>query len=104
MKTTGAVLLSNIECFMQTDIIRDPAGDTHTLDPRPRPATCVVAVKVNPLGKWESSFGFLNLVSIHTWRKWARRILLQHRIRTRHNFSIHEILAKFFSFPRPLLL
>lgn len=39
--------------------IRDPAGDTHTFEPRPLPATCVVAVAVNPLGRLRNSLGFL---------------------------------------------
>lgn len=60
MKTTGAVLLSNIACFMQTENTRDPAGDTQTLEPRPRPATWVVAVNVKPVGRFESSFVFLH--------------------------------------------
>ena len=63
MKTTGAVLLSSIACFMQTEKTRDPAGETQTLEPRPRPASCVVAVNVKPVGRFESSFGFLHLIS-----------------------------------------
>lgn len=39
--------------------IRAPAGDTQTFEPRPLPATWVVAVAVNPLGKLRSSLGFL---------------------------------------------
>ena len=39
MKTTGAVVLRSIECFMHVEKIKQPAGDTHTLEPRPRPAT-----------------------------------------------------------------
>lgn len=50
MKTTGAVLLSTMACFMHIDHNNDPAGETQTLDPRPRPAICVVAVNVNPFG------------------------------------------------------
>lgn len=59
MNTTGAVLLSSIGCFMHTDKINDPAGDTQTFEPLPRPATCVVAVQVKPFGSLDSNFVFL---------------------------------------------
>jgi hypothetical protein len=48
---------------MHIDHSNDPAGETQTFDPRPRPATWVVAVNVNPLGKWVRSFEFLELIS-----------------------------------------
>ncbi len=64
MNTTGAVLLSSIGCFMVVDQIRQPGGETQTFEPRPRPATWVVAVMVKPGGKVERSFGFLRWVSI----------------------------------------
>jgi hypothetical protein len=62
MKTTGAVLLSTIACFMHIDHNNDPAGETQTLDPRPRPAIWVVAVNVNPFGTRVRSFEFLGSV------------------------------------------
>lgn len=33
---------------MTVEKMSDPAGDTHTFDPRPRPATWIVAVAVKP--------------------------------------------------------
>jgi hypothetical protein len=44
---------------MHTDKINDPAGDTQTFEPLPRPATCVVAVQVKPFGSLDSNFVFL---------------------------------------------
>ena len=42
--------------------MRDPAGDTHTLEPRPRPATWIVAVAVKPWGSRRSSWVFLHSI------------------------------------------
>ena len=39
--------------------MRAPAGATQTLEPRPLPVTCVVAVAVNPCGNRRTSCGFL---------------------------------------------
>ena len=44
---------------MQVENIRDPAGDTQTFEPRPRPATWTVAEAVKPVGRWRSSCVFL---------------------------------------------
>lgn len=35
---------------MHIDHSSDPAGETQTFDPRPRPAICVVAVNTSPFG------------------------------------------------------
>lgn len=35
---------------------KEPGGATQTFVPRPRPASCVDAVKVNPVGKGDMSF------------------------------------------------
>lgn len=59
INTTGAVEESAIECFRHTERIRQPAGETQTFEPRPRPATWVVAVNVKPVGRLERSFVFL---------------------------------------------
>jgi hypothetical protein len=59
INTTGEVLLRSIACFMHTEKTKDPAGDTHTLEPRPLPATWVVAVNVKPVGRFVSNFVFL---------------------------------------------
>lgn len=59
MKTTGAVVLRSMEWGIQTENTRDPAGETQTLEPRPRPATWVVAVSVKPSGRLVKSFIFL---------------------------------------------
>ena len=37
----------------------DPAGETHTFEPRPRPATWTVAVAVKPAGRRRSISVFL---------------------------------------------
>jgi hypothetical protein len=71
MKTTGAVLLNSMGCFIQTEKTSDPAGETHTFEPRPRPATCVVAVHVNPVGRWARSFAFLLSVSVVAVEKFS---------------------------------
>lgn len=49
-KTTGADCIFSTGCRTTVENIKAPAGETHTLDPRPRPATCAVAVAVNPCG------------------------------------------------------
>ena len=46
-------------CRMQVENIREPAGDTQTFDPRPRPATWTVAVAVKPEGRRRSIWVFL---------------------------------------------
>lgn len=43
--------------------IREPAGETQTLVPRPRPATWTLAEAVKPLGRRRSSWVFLLMVS-----------------------------------------
>lgn len=47
-KTTGAVAIFSIGCRTTVLNIKEPAGETQTLEPRPRPATWTVAVKVRP--------------------------------------------------------
>jgi hypothetical protein len=59
-------VLSTIACFKHTENTKDPAGETQTLEPRPRPATWVVAVAVKPAGRFESNFAFLLLVSMRS--------------------------------------
>lgn len=44
---------------MTVENMRAPAGATQTLEPRPLPVTCVVAVAVNPCGNRRTSCGFL---------------------------------------------
>lgn len=57
--TTGARAIISAGWRMQVENISCPAGETHTFDPRPRPATWTVAVAVNPLGNLRSSWVFL---------------------------------------------
>ena len=64
MNTTGAALPNSKGCFMHTEKTREPAGETQTLDPRPRPATWVVAVNVKPGGSLDRSLVFLGIVNI----------------------------------------
>lgn len=47
---------------MTVEKMSDPAGDTHTLLPRPRPATWMVAVAVKPWGSRRSSWVFLRFI------------------------------------------
>lgn len=44
---------------MIVENMRPPGGATQTLVPRPRPATCVDAENVNPVGSFDISLGFL---------------------------------------------
>lgn len=60
-KTMGREAARCAGWLMTVDMMRQPAGASHTLVPRPRPATCVVAVAVKPVGSFSSSFGFLFL-------------------------------------------
>lgn len=76
-------------CFMQTDQTKDPAGETQTFDPRPRPATCVVAVSVKPVGRLESNLIFLSRVNFWPSMEERGHSLLEHRVRAGHNFSVH---------------
>src|SRR4051812_48603322 len=66
MKTTGRIAEMLAGGVMTVDIMSAPCGDTQTLEPRPRPATWVVAVKVKPVGSVARSFGFLWLLSQHS--------------------------------------
>ncbi len=103
MKTTGAVVLSCIACFMHTENTNDPAGDTQTFEPRPRPANWVVAVNVKPVGRFESSFAFLQIISKD--RPIGRgNLLFQHRIGAGDNLAVHEVLPKLSCLTRSLLL
>jgi hypothetical protein len=59
MNTTGAVFILSIGWRIMVDNMRAPAGETHMLDPRPRPATWTVAVAVKPVGNLRSNCVFL---------------------------------------------
>lgn len=50
INTTGAVE-REIGCVRQRERISEPAGETQMFDPRPRPASWVVAVNVKPAGR-----------------------------------------------------
>lgn len=58
-KTTGAWFSSETGWRTMVEKIRQPAGDTQTLSPRPRPATWTVAVAVKPVGRRRSIWVFL---------------------------------------------
>lgn len=55
----GACVSNETGWRITVEKMRDPAGDTHTLEPRPRPATWVVAVAVKPWGSRRRSWVFL---------------------------------------------
>lgn len=55
--------MSDIGWRTTVENINEPAGETHTLEPLPRPATWIVAVAVKPVGRRRSSWVFLNLVN-----------------------------------------
>ena len=57
--TTGAWVSSETGWRTMVEKIRQPAGDTQTLSPRPRPATWIVAVAVKPVGRRRSIWVFL---------------------------------------------
>lgn len=81
---------------MMTENRRDPGGATQTLVPRPRPATCVEAVKVKPVGNLVLIFGFLSFsisafVVVYIFMgkaKGQRDALLQECVGARHHISI----------------
>lgn len=55
MKMTGADCNFSIGWRTTVENMREPAGETQTLEPRPLPATWTVAVAVNPVGsRWRS--------------------------------------------------
>lgn len=57
--TTGACWVSFMGCFITVLNIREPGGETQTLEPRPRPAIWVVAVAVKPVSRCFRRKGFL---------------------------------------------
>lgn len=59
-KTMGREAARWAGWLITVDMIRHPAGASHTLEPLPLPATCVVAATVKPIGSFDSSFGFLD--------------------------------------------
>lgn len=64
---------------MMTEKRREPGGATQTLVPRPRPAICVEAVKVKPVGSLVLIFEFLDpCISVFavTWGEKERDVLL----------------------------
>lgn len=64
-KTTGARVSSETEWRTIVENIRQPAGDTQTLSPRPRPATWTVAVAVKPAGRRRNIWVFL--IKVRQW-------------------------------------
>ena len=73
---------------MHTEKINDPAGETQTFEPRPLPATWVVAAKVRPTGRLESNFGFLFVSALYLILISARELLLEHGVCARYNLPI----------------
>lgn len=59
MKTTGARVEAESGWERQVENIREPGGDTHTFEPRPRPDVWIVAVAVKPGGSFSRRVGFL---------------------------------------------
>jgi len=57
----------DMSCRTTRENIREPAGETHTFVPRPRPATWTVAEAVKPVGRRRRICVFLSTVSaVHT--------------------------------------
>lgn len=52
MNTIGEDWILSTGWRSTVEKMRDPDGDTQTFEPRPLPATWVVAVAVNPFGKF----------------------------------------------------
>jgi len=98
-KTMGALLVNSMGCRMQVENIIDPAGETQTLEPRPRPATWTVAEAVKPVGRWRSSLVFLlRFVSERFQMILAGKavhILLKHSVRARDHFAIQKMFAEY---------
>ena len=77
---------------------RAPGGASQTFVPLPRPATCVDAEKVKPVGSLEMSFGFLRSVSARVTIR-GRKIgnsLLKERVCARHDIAVEENVAPVF--------
>lgn len=70
--------------------INMPGGAIQTFEPRPRPATWVVAETVNPLGSFGMSFGFLVYVRVKSSMSHRADVLLQHGVCASYHFSVHE--------------
>ena len=68
----------------------DPAGETHTLEPRPRPATWTVAVAVKPAGSRRSISVFLFFFLAPNYVHCSREIvvLLKHGVGACDHFPI----------------
>lgn len=58
-KPTGAWVSRETGWRTMVEKMRQPAGDTQTLLPRPRPATWTVVVAVKPVGRRRSNWVFL---------------------------------------------
>ena len=60
---TGERVLKDAGWRITVENINEPAGETQTFEPRPLPATWVVVVAVNPVGRCRRSLVFLASLS-----------------------------------------
>lgn len=94
INTTGADCIFSSGWRSTVENISAPAGDTQTFDPRPRPATWVVALAVKPLGSLRSSLGFLTRQSCLASVIGQVYLLFQDRVRASDDLAIHKVGAK----------
>lgn len=96
MNTIGEDWIFSTGWRTTVEKIRAPAGETQTFDPRPLPATWVVAVAVNPFGKLRRSRGFLVEVSQRLESKdHESNSLLQNSIGTGNDLRVHQVRSPF---------
>ena len=80
---------------MHVENMSDPAGDTHTFEPRPRPATCTVAEAVKPVGSLCKSWTFLTRrLAVRSYYCLWVDLLLKHRVRARDDFPIQHVVSE----------
>lgn len=94
-KTTGAWEVKETGWRTTVENMSDPAGETHTLEPRPRPATWTVAVAVKPAGRRRSISVFLfclALMCIGGSREVF--VLFEHSVGACDHFPVQQIVPK----------
>ena len=94
-KTTGAWEVKETGWRTTVENMSEPAGETHTLEPRPRPATWTVAVAVKPAGRRRSISVFLfGLALMSVGCNIGIGVLLEHSVGACDHFPIQNIMPK----------
>ena len=94
-KTTGAWEVKETRWRTTVENMSEPAGETHTLEPRPRPATWTVAVAVKPAGRRRSISVFLFcLALIYIGESIEVVVLFEHSVGACDHFPVQNIVPK----------